>query len=31
MVMTNFYSKSLKRSFPSIAFDNSLVVDNGKK
>lgn len=31
MVMTNFYSKSLKRSFPSIAFVNSLVVDNGKK
>ncbi len=31
MVMTEFYSKSLKRSFPSIAFVNSLVVDNGKK
>ena len=31
MVMTDFYSKSLKRSFPSIAFVNKLVVDNGKK
>ncbi|MFZ0106585.1 MAG: NrfJ-related protein [Thiobacillus sp.] len=31
MVMNNFYSKSLKRSFPSIVFVNSLVVDNGKK
>ena len=31
MVMNNFYSKSLKRSFPSIVFVNLLVVDNGKK
>ena len=31
MVMTNFYSKTLKRTFPSIVFVNSLVVDNGKK
>jgi hypothetical protein len=31
MVMTNFYSKTLKRSFPSIVFVNSLVIDNGKK
>jgi len=31
MVMTDFYSKSLKRSFPSIVFVNSLVIDNGKK
>lgn len=31
MPMTNFYSKSLKRSFPSIIFVNSLMVDNGKK
>lgn len=31
MVMTDFYSKSLKRSFPSIVFVNSLVVDSGKK
>jgi hypothetical protein len=31
MVMTDFYSKSLKRSFPSIVFVNSLVVANGKK
>ena len=31
MVMNNFYSKSLKRTFPSIVFVNSLVVDNGKK
>jgi hypothetical protein len=31
MVMTNFYSKTLKRSFPSIVFVSSLVVDNGKK
>jgi hypothetical protein len=30
MVMTNFYSKSLKRTFPSIVFVNSLVVDTGK-
>lgn len=31
MAMTNFYSKSLKRSFPSIVFVNSLVVDSGRK
>jgi len=31
MVMTDFYSKSLKRSFPRIAFVNSLVIDSGKK
>jgi hypothetical protein len=31
MVMTNFYSKSLKRSFPSIVFVSHLVVDGGKK
>jgi hypothetical protein len=31
MVMTNFYSKTLKRTFPSIVFVNSLVVDTGKK
>jgi uncharacterized cupredoxin-like copper-binding protein len=31
MKMTNFYSKSLKRSFPSILFVSHLVVDNGKK
>ena len=31
MVMNDFYSKSLKRSFPSIVFVNSLVVDNAKK
>ena len=31
MVMTNFYSKTLKRSFPSIVFVNSLVIENGKK
>ena len=31
MVMTNFYSKSLKRSFPSILFVSHLVVDKGKK
>ena len=31
MVMNNFYSKSLKRSFPSIVFVNGLAVDNGKK
>ena len=30
MVMDNFYSKTLKRNFPSIVFVNSLVVDNGK-
>jgi hypothetical protein len=31
MVMSNFYSKTLKRNFPSIVFVNGLVVDNGKK
>ncbi|MFO7543567.1 MAG: hypothetical protein R6W97_12285 [Thiobacillus sp.] len=31
MVMTDFYSKSLKRSFPSLLFVNSLVVDNVRK
>jgi hypothetical protein len=31
MVMTNFYSKSLKRSFPSIVFVNRAVVANAKK
>lgn len=31
MVMTDFYSKTLKRSFPSIMFVNSLVIDSGKK
>jgi hypothetical protein len=31
MVMNNFYSKTLKRTFPSIVFVNSLVVDKGKK
>lgn len=31
MVMKNFNSKTLKRTFPSIVFVNSLVVDNGKK
>jgi hypothetical protein len=31
MVMKDFYSKSLKRSFPSIVFVNSLVVDNARK
>lgn len=31
MVMNNFYSKTLKRSFPSIVFVNGLVVDKGKK
>jgi hypothetical protein len=30
MVMDNFYSKSLKRTFPSIVFVNSLVVDTDK-
>ena len=30
MVMHNFHSKSLNRTFPSIVFVNSLVVDNGK-
>ena len=31
MKMTNFYSKSLKRTFPSILFVSRLVVDNSKK
>lgn len=31
MVMNNFYSKTLKRSFPSIVFVNGLVVDDGKR
>ena len=31
MVMNNFYSKTLKRTFPSIVFVNKLVVDKGKK
>jgi hypothetical protein len=31
MVMKDFYSKTLKRTFPSIVFVNSLVVDNAKK
>lgn len=31
LVMNNFYSKSLKRTFPSIIFVNSLVRDSGKK
>ena len=31
MAMTNFYSQSLKRTFPSILFVNSVVVSNGKK
>jgi hypothetical protein len=31
MVMDNFYSKTLKRSFPRIVFVNSLVVDKDKK
>jgi hypothetical protein len=31
MVMNNFYSRSLKRTFPSIVFVSALVVDNGKK
>lgn len=29
-VMTNFYSKLLKRSFPSVTFVNRVVVSNGK-
>ena len=31
MEMTDFYSKSIQRTFPSIIFVNSLVIDNGKK
>jgi uncharacterized cupredoxin-like copper-binding protein len=31
MTMTNFYSKTLKRTFPSILFVSQVVVDNGKK
>ena len=31
MVMHNFHSKSLNRTFPSIVFVNSLVVDNVRK
>lgn len=31
MIMTNFYSKSLKRTFPSIAFVNQVEVETGKK
>ena len=31
MVMTDFYSKSLKRTFPRIAFVNRVVVSNEKK
>ncbi len=31
MKMTNFYSKSLKRTFPSILFVSHLVVEPGKK
>lgn len=30
MVMTNFYSKVLKRTFPSIAFVNRVVVSKAK-
>ena len=30
MVMNDFYSKTLKRTFPSILFVNTLVVGNGK-
>jgi hypothetical protein len=30
MVMNDFYSKSLKRTFPSILFVNKLVVGEGK-
>lgn len=30
MVMDNFYSKTLKRTFPSIVFVNSLVIDKAK-
>jgi hypothetical protein len=31
MVMNNFYSKTLKRNFPSIVFVNRLVVGGDKK
>lgn len=31
MIMSNFHSKSLKRTFPSIAFVNQVVVSKGKK
>jgi hypothetical protein len=31
MVMNNFYSKTLKRSFPSIVFVNGLAIDKGNK
>jgi hypothetical protein len=31
MVMNNFYSKTLKRSFPSIVFVSALAVDKGNK
>ena len=31
MVMENFYSKGLKRTFPKIVFVSNLVVDNKKK
>ena len=31
MVMTDFYSKSLKRTFPSIVFVNQVVVSKGRK
>ena len=31
MVMNNFHSKTLNRTFPHIVFVNSLVVDKGKK
>ncbi|MGA7178933.1 MAG: hypothetical protein WBX11_05015 [Thiobacillaceae bacterium] len=31
MEMNNFYSRTLKRTFPSIIFVSSLVVDKGKK
>jgi len=30
MIMTNFYSNTLKRTFPSIAFVNRIVVSNEK-
>jgi len=31
MTMNNFYSKTLKRTFPSIVFVNSVVIDGKKK
>lgn len=31
MIMTNFYSKTLKRTFPSITFVNRVVIGNEKK